>query len=134
MIGHLRRSKIFYKDLKPTKVHSRRPFRSNMSCNICQAPILVGIHWVNPKNLSKCTQTDHLLPIVSQVCPEEHQVYFRKALVIDHSTEGVAATPSHFGRGWFAWVQYDFGHNTPIARVQEDVEAGWTNVSVSSLP
>jgi hypothetical protein len=104
-----------------------------MSCNICHAPILVAPEFLNPNRMRMVTQEDHLLPIVSQVCPaRDHQPYFRDTTWLDCKYEGVAGYNTlHAGRGVFIsrnWLLIENG--VPAAIFQEEIDGSVTNSCV----
>ena len=90
-----------------------------MSCNICHAPILVSLQFLNPARMDRVTQEDHLLPIVNQVCPaRDHQPYFRDVTWLDYKFEGIVGYDTvHAGRGVFIsrnWIHLDGGMPSDI--------------------
>ena len=99
-----------------------------MSCNICHTPILVHPPFLNAAAMDQVTQTDHLLPIVKEVCPTSHQSYFRNMVQLDRKLEGIVLQdPVHMGRGVFCgtiWKIADGGMANTL--FQEEIRDGVT--------
>jgi hypothetical protein len=101
-----------------------------MSCNICHTPILVDQAFLNPNDLARVTQIDHLDPIVGKVCPTKlHQPYFRNVVHLDRRYEGLMLGDLvHSGRGRFMGRQWPI-RETPLVIVQEEMSRRGDTVS-----
>ena len=94
-----------------------------MSCNICHTPILVDAQFLDPNDMSTVTQTDHLDPIVEQVCPAKtHQPYFKSVIQIDRRFEGVVLRNLvHAGRGLFIGSHWGIMGGMALPLKQEEI-------------
>jgi len=103
-----------------------------MSCNICHTPILVNPQFLNPNNIEKVTQKDHLDPIVEQVCPSKiHQPYFKSVIQLDRRSEGVVLNQlAHAGRGLFFSGHWKIAGGMALGLKQEDIKDGISTCSV----
>jgi hypothetical protein len=103
-----------------------------MSCNICHTPILVSKQFLDPNDMETVTQTDHLDPIVQQVCPAKtHQPYFRTVIHLDRRMEGlVGSNPAHCGKGLFLSGFWKIMGGCALALKQEDISDGLSSSSV----
>lgn len=107
-----------------------------MSCNICHTPILVDHRYLNVNEPNMITQTDHLDPIVAQVCPTKiHQPYFRKVVQLDRKFEGIVPNGLvHAGRGSFISSHWDIAGGMALYYHQEEMDdTGLTKSCVSAL-
>src|SRR5579862_1858804 len=103
-----------------------------MSCNICHAPILVDKRYLDPRDMDMVSQEDHLDPIVKQVCPPNHQSYFRDVVQLDRRMEGIALQGLvHAGLGLFISSHWEIMGGSANAYKQEELDTeGSTMTSV----
>jgi hypothetical protein len=84
---------------------------------------LVNPDFLDARDPASVTQTDHLEPIFSRVCPPAgHQQYFNKKVQLDRRLEGVVLEDLvHAGRGMFMTTQFRICGGCANVVKQEDI-------------